>query len=341
MNVHTRYTFWSGVLGSVFLFLSYFGTDQSQVARYLSGVSVRESRLGLMFNAFFKIPIQFFILLIGALVFVFYQFERPPVFFNRTAWEAAASAGNGEQMRALEQRYESVHAEKRERVEAWLQARKEGDAAKVAATEADMLDAARLAEQTRSEAKTALATAVPGSKTSDSDYVFITFVLQQMPHGLIGLLVTLIIAAAVSSLSSELAALGETTAIDLYGHVVKPGRSDAHYVKAARWLTVLWGMIAIGFALFANLVENLIQAVNILGSIFYGPVLGLFLVAFFLKWVRGTAVFYGALTAQALVIVLYFALSIGFLWLNPIGCAACVVLSIAYQALAGRERPAA
>ncbi|PTX94396.1 sodium:solute symporter [Opitutus sp. ER46] len=339
-NPNTRYTVWSGILGGVFLFLSYFGTDQSQVARYLSGTSVRESRLGLMFNALFKIPMQFFILLLGALVFVFYQFERPPVFFNQAAWAAHATGETGAKLRALEGDYQAAHAEKRARVTAWLQARESGDAGAEAAAQGALREAATHAEGIRQQAKATLAAADPSVKTNDADYVFITFVLQQMPHGLIGLLIALIFAAAVSSLSSELAALGETTAVDFYAHVVRPGQSDAHNVSVARWLTAMWGVVAIGFALFANVVENLIQAVNILGSIFYGPVLGIFLVAFFLKRVGGTAVFAGALAAQALVIVLFFTLKISFLWLNPIGCAACVLASVILQAL-WRARPGA
>lgn len=330
-SMQTRYTFWSGVLGGVFLFLSYFGTDQSQVARYLSGTSLRESRLGLMFNALFKIPMQFFILLLGALVFVFYQFERPPVFFNQSAWAAYAGGPAGEKLRVLESEHQAAHAAKRERLEAWLRAREAADPVREARARAELAAAAERADSVRAEVRSTLAQADPRVKTNDADYVFITFVLRQMPHGLIGLLIALIFAAAVSSLSSELAALGETATVDFYRHVIRPGGSDAHYVMASRWLTAAWGMVAIGFALFANVVENLIQAVNILGSIFYGPVLGLFLVAFFLRRVGGTAVFIGALVAQALVLVLYFALDIGFLWLNPIGCVACLVFSAMAQ----------
>lgn len=336
LNMETRYTFWSGVLGGVFLFLSYFGTDQSQVARYLSGTSIRESRLGLMFNALFKIPMQFFILLLGTLVFVFYQFERPPVFFDQTAWKMTLNGESAERLRQVETEYGQAHAAKRDRLDAWLAAKKAGDSAATTAAESAMADAVKRVEALRAEATAAVSTA-QSKKANDSDYVFITFVLQQMPHGLIGLLVALILAAAFSSLSSELAALGETSAVDFYSHVVRPGQSDAHNLKVARWLTGFWGLIAIAFALFANVVENLIQAVNILGSIFYGPVLGLFLVAFFLKWVHGTAVFWGALAAQALVLVLYFALSIGFLWLNPIGCALCIGFSMVAQVVLGRK----
>ncbi len=336
-----RYTLWSGVLGGVFLSLSYFGTDQSQVQRYLSGTSLRESRLGLMFNAVLKIPMQFFILLLGALVFVFYQFDTPPVIFNHAAWAAHAQGETGARLRALEAGFDAAHAQQRERIEAWLAARRAGDP-ETAAARAAMLAAQARLDAVRAEARQALAAGGGGAPTSDADYVFITFVLEQMPHGVIGLLIALIFAAAISSLASELAALGETTTVDFYRHVLRPDRPDAHYVRASRWFTTLWGAVAILFALFAHLVENLIQAINILGSIFYGVVLGLFLVAFFLRRVGGTAVFFAALAAQALVLALYFSLSISFLWYNAIGCAACVGFSLILQTLLGDgRRPAA
>ena len=341
LDPDTRYTVWSGLLGGLFLSLSYFGTDQSQVQRYLSGTSLRESRLGLMFNAVFKIPMQFFILLLGALVFVFYQFERPPVFFNQTLWERHAQAEQGAPMRALEERYAGLHAVKETRVQAWLEARASGDPAAAAAAQAALNEAHAQSEQVRSEAKAALLAADPRARTKDSDFVFITFVLTQLPHGIIGLLIAVIFAAALSSVASELNALGSTTTVDFYRHVFRREASDRHYVTASKLFTTLWGGIAISFALFANLVENLIEAVNIVGSIFYGVVLGLFLVAFFLKRVGGTAVFAAALCAQALVIALFFTSSIGYLWFNVIGCSACVVLSLLLQAvLPGAGRPA-
>ena len=339
LSFDKRYTLWSGVLGGVFLSLSYFGTDQSQVGRYLSGTSLRESRLGLMFNAVCKIPMQFFILLLGALVFVFYQFEKPPVFFNQAAWQAHATGETGVRLRALATEFDTASVAKRERIDAWLAARSGGNPTAATAAKADMLAAHRRTETVRAETKKTLAAADPRAKTNDADYVFITFVLDHMPHGVIGLLIALIFAAAISSLSAELAALGTTTSVDFYRHVWRPGAADAHYVSAAKWFTTAWGAIAIGFALFANLAENLIQAINILGSIFYGVVLGIFLVAFFLKKVGGTAVFWGALAAQALVLALYFSLNIGFLWFNLIGCAACAALSLMLQATLGTSGP--
>ena len=332
IDFNTRYTVWSGVLGGVFLSLSYFGTDQSQVQRYLSGPTLRESRLGLMFNAVLKIPMQFFILLLGTLVFVFYQFETPPVFFNRPAWTAHAKSDAGAGLRAIEARFDAAHTEQRARIQDWLAAR---HGANPEPAKAAMLAAHDHTEALRTEARQALAAADPRAQKNDSDYVFITFVLEQMPHGIIGLLIALVFSAAVSSLSSEMAALGETTAVDLYRHVVRTEASDLHYVHVSKALTTCWGLIAIGFALFAHLAENLIQAINILGSVFYGVVLGLFLVAFFLRRVGGTAVFWGAVAAEALVLSLFFTLNISYLWYNPIGCAACVLFSLILQAAIG------
>src|ERR1039458_3652059 len=302
LDVHQRYTFWSGLLGGLFLSLSYFGTDQSQVQRYISGASLRESRLGLMFNAVFKIPMQFFILLLGVLVFVFYQFERPPVFFNETAWNLEAKHDPGERLRSLNQQFTAIHAEKEQLIHNWLDAKHAGDRKAEAEAHAQAQAALDRSEAVRVDVKTTLLAADPHAKTNDSDYVFITFILDHLPHGVIGLLVAAFFAAALSSKAAELNALGSTTTIDFYRHIIKRDATDAHYVTASKWFTLLWGLVALAFALFANLVENLIQAVNIIGSVFYGVVLALFLVAFFLRWVGGTAIFWAA--------------SISYLWYN-------------------------
>jgi SSS family solute:Na+ symporter len=335
LNADKRYTFWTGMLGGTFLALSYFGTDQSQVQRYLGGASLRESRLGLMFNALFKVPMQFFILLLGVLIFVFYQFERPPVFFNRAAWDYQVAHGSADRLHALEGGFNRAHAEERRDLENWIGARRAGDKAAEAAARESATQAHARAEDARAETSKALRAANPRGSANDDDYVFITFILGYLPHGLIGLLVTAFFAAALSSKAGELNALGSTTTVDIYRHLVRGDAGDDHYVAASRWFTAMWGVVAIAFALFANLAENLIQAVNILGSVFYGVVLGLFLVAFFLRWVGGTAVFWGAIAAQALVFVLYADLQISYLWYNVIGCAACMAFSIILQAVVG------
>jgi Na+(H+)/acetate symporter ActP len=294
-----------------------------------------------MFNAVCKIPMQFFILLLGALVFVFYQFEQPPVFFNEVAWKAQAEQPAGGRLRALAADFTAAHAEKQQLIRAWLGARHAGQPRAAAEARAAAVAAQARSEALRTETKTVLHAGDPRTSTNDADYVFITFVLRQLPHGVIGLLVAVIFAAALSSKAAELNALGATTTVDFYRHVFKREASDAHYVAASKWFTAFWGLVALAFALFAHLVENLIQAVNILGSVFYGVVLGLFLVAFFVRRVGGTAVFWSALSAQAMVFALYFTLNISYLWYNLIGCAACVLLSLVLQAAMGARGEAA
>lgn len=339
LNPDNRYTLWTGLFGGLFLSLSYFGTDQSQVQRYIGGAALREGRLGLMFNALLKIPMQFSILLLGALLFVFYQFQPAPVFFNRVEWQQHADGPNGATFRALEAKNAALHAVKQEKIRAWLDARAQGDAAETTTTRAAMLEAQAAADAVRREAKAALAADDPLAQTKDSDYVFIGFILDQMPHGLIGLLIAVMIAAALGSKAGELNALGTTTTIDLWRHF-RPlaAHDEARNVRAAKWFTAFWGIIAVAFALFAGFSENLIEAINIIGSIFYGVVLGIFLVAFFLKRVGGTAVFWSAVAAQTLIFAIYLlrhrfpALDFSYLWYNLIGCGACVVFSLLLQA---------
>lgn len=333
---HRRYTFWSGLLGGGFLALSYFGTDQSQVGRYLSGNSLRGSRLGLMFNAVFKIPMQFFILLLGVLLFVFYQFETPPVFFNQTAWQQQANAGAGDRLRSLQADFTAAHSDERQGLTAWLDAHRAGDAPAAAAAQATAMAAHARVDRAREDTAAVIRQGDPRAG-SDADYIFIHFILRYLPHGVIGLLVAAFFAAAISSKAGELTALGATTTVDLYRHLVRADLADAHFVAASRWFTVLWGVVAIAFALFAHLAENLIQAVNILGSIFYGVVLGIFLVAFFLRRVGGTAVFWAAVVAQGGVFALYHFLTISYLWYNVIGCALCMACSVILQAMLPRR----
>jgi SSS family solute:Na+ symporter len=330
-----RYTFWTGLLGGFFLSLSYFGTDQSQVQRYISGSSLRESRLGLMFNAALKIPMQFFILLLGVMVFVFYQFEPAPFYFNQATWNQAVQHDPDGKLQALQQEFDETHVQKQQFIRQWLDAKHDGDHIAEAAAQAQALAALDHGNALRTEAGNVMQANDPGVKSNDADYVFISFILGHLPHGLIGLLITAFFAAALQSKSAELNALGSTTTVDFYRYLVKREASDAHYVAASKWFTLLWGLVALAFALFANLAENLIQAVNIVGSVFYGVVLALFLVAFFIRRVGGTAVFWAALVSQALVFVLYFSLNISYLWYNFIGCMACVLLSLVIQTILG------
>ena len=327
-NPDKRYTFWSGIFGGFFLALSYFGADQSQVQRYLAGGSLTASRFGLLFNAIVKVPMQFLILLLGAMVFLFYQFEEPPIYFNRPAYERAVTLGHGPELNVLQKQFDDVFVRKRALLTS-------GDAAN-AGDQLRQLDAS--ARAIRDDAKNVLERAGASPKSKDSDYVFITFVLQHLPHGVVGLLIAVIFCATMSATAATLNALGSTTAIDFYRPLIRRHASDHHYVVAAQLLTIAWGLVAIGVASFANLVENLIEAGNILGSIFYGSILGLFLVAFFLRSVRGSAVFFAALLAQILVLVLFWTLSISYLWYNLIGCGAVLLFSLALQHLVFAQR---
>jgi len=331
-----RYTFWSGLIGGFFLALSYFGADQSQVQRYLAGGSLKESRLGLLFNAVVKVPMQFFILLLGAIVFMFYQFEKPPVYFNQPAYQRAVENGAAHQLTELQKQSDEVFAQKREAIRVLSTAStSERDAAM---NKVRNLDAE--ARVLRDRTKTVLVQAGVDPKSKESDYVFITFILQQMPHGIVGLLIAVILCATMSATAAALNALGATTAVDFYRPLIRPHASNHHYVVAAKALTAAWGLVAIAIASFASLVENLIEAGNILGSVFYGSILGLFLAAFFIRQVTGSAVFFAAIIAQMLVFILFATINIGYLWYNFIGCAAVLILAPILQATLFRSAEA-
>jgi len=325
-----RYTFWSGIFAATFLMLTYFGTDQSQVQRYLTG-SIRESRLGLMFNAVFKIPMQFFILAIGVLLFVTYQFERPPVYFDQVAWHERAAQGDAHELHEIDSRFTAAHEKQKQELDAWVNARHAGNTAAASAARSAALEAHAEVESIRKEARLAVD---PHDKRNDVDYIFITYILDHFPHGLIGLLVATFFAAALSAKSAELNALGSATTVDIYKPVFKPSADDRHYLRASKAFTILWGCTSITFALCLSLAENLIQAVNIVGSIFYPVMLSLFVVGFFLRRIGGTAVFCGGLVAQAVVLVLFFTVPdnrLSYPWYNVIGCAVCICVSVLLQ----------
>jgi SSS family solute:Na+ symporter len=333
-----RYTFWSGTLGGFFLALSYFGTDQSQVQRYLAGGSLAGSRFGLMFNAILKLPMQFLILLIGVMVFVFFQFEKPPLFFNQPAYERATQSAQADKLAALQTRYDAIFAKKQTEIRRLMTALDSGSAPEIANATNAVSEQQKALDDLRGEVKQTLKAADPKLETNDDDYVFISFVLHYLPHGVIGLLIAVIFCAGMSSSASELNALSSTTVVDFYRPLLHPGASEAHYLFVSKLFTVLWGSVAISFALFANLVENLIQAINILGSIFYGSILGIFLVAFFLRFVRGSAVFVAAISSQALVLILFYTTKIGYLWYNLIGCLLVLALSALLQKSVFRQQ---
>ena len=324
-DLSNRYTVWTGVLGGTFLMLSYFGTDQSQVQRYLSGKSIRESQLGLIFNGLLKVPMQFFILLIGVMVFVFYQFNTSPLNFNPTANDAIANSKFLAEYRALEDKHVIIENDKRLLFSDGFQLEEKEKILELNAKDLALKAAAKKIIKKVDEKS------IDKIESNDKDYVFIHFILNNLPRGLIGLLLAVILSAAMSSTASELNALASTTAIDLYKRNVKEHKSEEHYVKASKWFTLVWGLIAISVACVANLFDNLIQLVNIIGSIFYGNVLGIFLLAFFFKKVNGNAVFKAALITQVLIcLIFYFGIYnlevkgldpiISYLWLNFIGC---------------------
>ena len=323
---NNRYTFWSGITGGLFLALSYFGTDQSQVQRYLSGKSVRESQMGMIMNGFLKVPMQFFILLVGVMVFVFYQFETSPLHFNPKAVETVLNSPQAAAYQKLEEEHRATQILRHDMLERNID--------KITLQHLEKIDG--LERTIRQKAKILIRKADPQQETNDKDYVFISFILGYLPKGIVGLLLAVILSAAMSSTASELNALAATTTVDLYQRNVGE-KSPAHLVKASKGFTLLWGGIAILFAAFGSLVENLIQLVNIIGSVFYGTILGVFLVAFFLKYVKGKAVFWAAIVSEASIIFIFTQNWISFLWLNVLGALFTVILSLVFQALHKRE----
>jgi solute:Na+ symporter, SSS family len=325
--LNDRYNIWTGLLASTFLFLSYFGTDQSQVARYLGGKSIRESRMGLIFNGLLKIPMQFVILFIGVLVYVFYLFNQAPVFHNQPLLQQAKQTERAETIGALEQQYQQ-NSELKKQAVATLASRvqsKNEEQINRASTLVKELESKE--KDIRAQVKAEIALAIPTAKTQDRDYIFLNFVLTYLPHGIIGLLLAVMFSAAMSSMASELNALASTTTVDIYKRSVNATGSDKHYVTASKAFTLMWALLAMVFAMLAGFAENLIQFVNIVGSLFYGTILGIFLCAFYIKRVHGTAVFWAALVAEGVVLYCYKFTDLAFLLYNIIGC--ILVISIA------------
>ena len=323
-DIEKKYTFWSGITGGFFLALSYFGTDQSQVQRYLSGKSVKESQLGLIFNAVLKIPMQFFILLTGVMVFVFFQFNDTPINFNPQVTNYLEEVQNEDYLIEKE-KFISLIQEKKDLQFKYIQ---NNDPLNTYPTDKKIAELHTQERKIRQKVKAITNEIAPSSvETNDLDYIFIFFILNYLPKGLIGLLLAVILSAAMSSTASELNALSTTTVIDLYkrNHIVK--KSDNHYLNASKWFTVMWGVIAIIFASVGRLFENLIELVNLIGSLFYGTVLGIFIVAFFFKKIKGNQVFYAACLSQILIFFIYGLFEIGYLWLNFIGAIMTILFS--------------
>jgi len=340
VDPNNRYTFWSGITGGFFLALSYFGTDQSQVQRYLSGKSMRESQLGLAFNGVFKIPMQFFILFVGVMVFVFYQFNQTPIHFNPAARTALEASAYKSEYDALSIQLSAVQVERQQLQLDFLEAQNTNQTAVLSVLKNELQTLDHAENNLRNEAKVLLSKAAPDIATNDKDYVFIHYILNNLPVGLIGLLLAVILSAAMSSTASELNALGTITTLDIYQRYATVSTAPKHYLRMSRLFTFCWGVIAILIASVASLFENLIQLVNIIGSIFYGNVLGIFLLAFFFKRIQGKAVFYAAILTQILVIVVFYADLMSYLWLNLVGCGLVILIAQFFQLLTKNKKPA-
>ncbi len=344
-DTETRYTFWSGITGGFFLMLAYFGTDQTQVGRYLSGKSDRESQMGLILNGFLKVPMQFFILLTGVMVFVFFQFNPVPLNFNSNNRALIENSNYKEDYNKLEGKLNALSEEKKEYNLLYIDHLNQNFDNPILRNK--LKELAGKEKDLRDQAKELIEKVDPKAETNDKDYVFLHFILHYLPTGLIGLLLAVILSAAMSSSASELTALASTTSIDLYKRNLKTQKSEKHFVNATRFFILTWGIVAILFACVCTLFENLIQLVNILGSIFYGTVLGIFLVGFLIKYVKGKAIFWSAAISQISIFFIYFYFihrhpsgqeKLGYLWLNFIGATLTIVLSSGFQFILNKKR---
>lgn len=319
-DLSNRYTFWSGIIGGTFLMLSYFGTDQSQVQRYLAGSSIKQSRLALITNGLVKVPMQFIILFIGAMVFVFFQFVTPPLFFNPVEEAKVKSGVYGSEYLEIEKKYEELHSIKQEELKFLIKSIHSGDKEQIDTKTQNIVASQKRSDELKSQAIEIIKKSDPKADSNDTNYIFLTFIINFLPIGFVGLLIAAILSASMSSTSAELNALASTTVIDFYKRLIKKDADDKQYLKVSKLATVFWGLYAILFALFAKELGSLVEAVNILGSLVYGTILGIFLTAFYLKKVSGTPTFIAAVIAELLIIYFYLFTEIPFLWYNVIGC---------------------
>ena len=334
-NPETRYTFWSGITGGFFLMLSYFGTDQSQVGRYLSGKSIKESQMGLIMNGFLKVPMQFFILLTGVLVFVFFQFNNTPLHFNPNNVTKVTNSEYKESYQALEKKLAVINEEKKVVNQIYIEQFKYNEFDNPTLKK-QIVVLNQKEKELRENAKEIINKVDSSSETNDKDYVFLYFIINYLPKGLLGLLLAVIFSAAMSSSASGLNSLAATTTIDIYKRN-NDTKSDKHYVYATQFFTLFWGLVAIGFACISSLFENLIQLVNIIGSVFYGTVLGIFLVGFYLKYVKGKAIFIAACVSQLTIFYIFYLDIVSFLWLNFIGALLTIILSLSIQKVINKQ----
>ncbi|MEN9950856.1 MAG: hypothetical protein RLY85_1608 [Bacteroidota bacterium] len=323
-NWNDRFNLFSGIIGGFFLALSYFGTDQSQVGRYLTASSVRESRIGLIMNGIVKIPVQYFILLIGVLVFVYYMFHTSPVFFNQLAVDKLKTTAYKTKVEQLEQEHAQLAAQKQLLLVQWEKGERQE-------TKSQLMEISSRELSIRKSMMALVKESGIPIEQSDTNYIFIRFVMDHMPKGLIGLLIAVIFLAAWGSIAATLNSLSSATLIDFHKIHINPNPSTDEEFRLSRWYTLFWGIFCIVFAQFATNLGSLIEAVNILGSWFYGVMLGIFLVAFYLKRVKGNAVFYGAILGELTVLSMYKFTDIGWLWLNAIGALAVVIYAVMFE----------
>jgi len=321
-----RFTLWSGLIGGTFLFLSYFGCDQSQVQRYLTGRSIAQSRLSLIFNAVAKIPMQFFILFIGAMVFVFYLFIQPPLLFEQSELQRIQASSD---YRPLGERYSRAFDRRRQAAESLIEAHHARDAAREGSRVAEYRAAQLEMDEARVQAAKLVESTGGEQGFSDTNYIFLTFVTRYLPVGLVGLVIAVMFAATMSASAGEINSLATVTMVDLYRRHFRRNASDHHYLMASRWATIFWGAYAIASAGFGRKLGSLIVAVNVVGSLFYGSLLGVFALAFFFRQVRGTAAFFGMLAGEAVVFWAFLFTGISFLWYNVIGCLVVIATALA------------
>lgn len=333
-----KYNIWSGLIGGFFLALSYFGTDQSQVGRYLTAKNTRESRTGLLMNGLVKVPMQFLILLVGSLVFVFYLFFQSPIFFNQKEVDQVLASEYRTEFQALQAKHDSLNTIRQVQTNRLADALHTENTPEIRTLQASLLQTEAETKVIREDALAVMKKANSSADTNDTNYIFLYFVVENLPKGLIGLLIAMIFLAAWGSIAAALNSLASTTVIDLYKRLWVKDQSELHYYKASRWFTFGWGIFAIATAMFASKLGSLIEAVNVLGSLFYGTILGIFLVAFYLKKIGGKAVFWGAVITQLIVIGIYISDIISFLWLNVIGCLLVLIFAGVFQLISGEKR---
>jgi SSS family transporter len=325
---NNRYNIWSGVIGGFFLQLSYFGTDQSQVGRYLTGSSVGQSRMGLIMNGLLKVPMQFLILLIGILVFAFYQFNRPPMFFNQYEVKQVKQSNYAARYNKLENQYTALFEQRKNKANDLIKAFDSKNEAQISSAQAALKIADKQSAAIRQEAIGIMKKNNNKANGDDTNYVFLNFVTHYLPRGLIGLLVAIIFLASMGSTASALNSLASTSVVDIYKRIINPDATPNNYLVASRLATIFWGLVCVLMALYASKVGNLLEYVNKLGSYIYGTILGVFVVAFYLKKITGNAVFIAAIVTELLICILGYFDVVAYLWLNAIGCILVIIIAL-------------